>query len=297
MSQNISIEAAFGQAQQLLNAKKYYGALRTLSTVSIHCSKNLDYLTLLAQTQAGLRDLANLIKTRKEIVRQRGIPQDKMNLMKVLYDASCRNEALDVGLDLQAEVLTTEEERALSRLLVKIFLEENDFEGAQEVIAKTIISESDDFLLWAQGVILLNADQKARALDYFRKSVQMNPKNDQAWVSLGMMHKEMGDEDLFIANLERAIDSNPYNTSALKMIATTATRNLQKAPTAFQHVRFYLTEFCFDEDISLCHIQMLCQTKQWETAELELEKLMLNQPSNENYKNLKKSMFEAQNMC
>ncbi|OFZ31596.1 MAG: hypothetical protein A2622_03165 [Bdellovibrionales bacterium RIFCSPHIGHO2_01_FULL_40_29] len=288
---------AFGQVQKHLGAKKYYAALSHLSSLSLQYSKDIEFLTLLSETQAGLKDFTNLIKTQSEIVRQRGSTQDKISLMRCYYRANQRNHALDVGLELQSQTLSTIEEQVLSKLLVKIFLEENDFEGAQEVITRALMSEADDFLLWAQGIVLLNCDNKERALDYFRKAVQLNPRNDQAWVSLAMMHKDMGDEDLYVANLEKAIDLNPYNAAALKLLAGSTQRKSERVTATFEHLRFYLAEYCFDEDISLCHIQMLCQVKQWDIAELEIEKLLLNEPESQSFKKIKKSMFEAQNLC
>ncbi len=296
MSQVSSFNFVFDQVQQALHTKKPYEALRKLSEISNKCSKDMTYLTLLAKTQIAINDLDSLIKTRQEIVRQRGSNEDQMTLMLAYYQVNLRNQALDVGLQLQAKNMTFTEEQKLCKLLVKIYLEENDFEGAQEVITNSILSESDDFLLWAQGIIYLNADRKDKALDYFRKAVQLNKNNDQAWVSLGMMHKEMGDESLSIANIEKAIDLNPYNTSALKLLTNSTVRNSDKMESAFEHLRYYLAEFCFDEDISLCHVQMLCQLKQWSIAELEVEKLLLHEPQNEAVKNIKKSMFDAQVM-
>lgn len=300
MSQASVFNFAFGQVEQSLRSKKPYDALRKLTEISNSCSKDINYLKLLAKTQLAIKDFRSLIKTRQEIVLQRGAVNDVMNLMIAFYQLNLRNEALDVGLQLQGKDLSFAEEQKLSKMLVKIYLEENDFEGAQEVITNSILSESDDFLLWAQGIVHLNADKKDQALDYFRKAVQLNKNNDQAWVSLGMMHKEMGDESLSIANIEKAIDLNPYNASALKILTHATIRNGEKSESAFDHLRNYLAEFCFDEEISLCHVQMLCQLKQWSMAELEVEKLLLHQPHgaySEAAKNIKKSMFEAQVMC
>ena len=295
MSQ-FSTEAVFGQVQQSLKNKKYYQALQQLLSISLKCSKDIKFLTFLSETQKALHDLNGLIITQQEIVRQRGLVFDQLNLMRSFYLANKKNEALDIGLKLQNDELAAGEDLQLSDLMVRIYLEENDFEGAAEAILKAQNSESDDFLLWAQGVVYLNNDQKNHALEYFRRSVQMNPKNDQAWVSLGIMHKDMGDETLFLANIEKALDLNPYNASALKLLSHSAAKNIEKVPSTFSRVQFYLAEHCFDEEISLCHFQLLCGTRNWKWAELEAEKLVLNEPQNETFKNLKKTMGEARSL-
>lgn len=290
----VSTDLVFGQVKQSLRNKKYYAALRQLSDLSLKYSKEINYLMYLSETQAALKDYNNLLKTQIEIVRQRGFVEDHLNLMRLYYKLNFRNEALDVGLNLQSQRLSETQEMQLGQLLIKIYLEENDFEGAQEVIQRLTKMQDNDFVQWAQGVIFLNSDQKDKAIECFRQAVQLNPQNDQAWVSLGMMHKEMGDEDLHLANIEKAIDLNPFNSSALKMLSTSVGRKQDKAEAIFGSVRFYLQEHCFDEEISLCHLQMLCQTKQWQTAELEMEKLMLDKPHSEMFKNIKKSMIELQ---
>ncbi len=296
MSQTQSFQTTFGQVELLLNARKPYGALCKLASISLQFSKDIRFLSLMASTQEQLKDFNNLVKTQQQLVVRRGTVEDKLNLLMAHYKVSERNQALDIGLQLQAEELSAAQDQKLSKILVKIYLEENDFDGAQEVITKCLFSEADDFLMWAQGIVHLNADHKDKALDYFRKAVQLNASNDQAWVSLGIMHKDMGDDDLSAANIEKAIDLNPFNTSALKLMTTATTKNTDKAQAAFGHLRFYLSEFCFDEEISLCHVQMLCQLKQWDAAELEIDKLLFHQPESSAVKNMKKSMIEAQVM-
>ena len=155
-------------------------------------------------------------------------------------------------------------------------------------------SEADDFLLWAQGLVYIKTEENQKALNYFRKAVELNPDNDQAWVSLGMMHKLMGDEALSIANLEKAIDVNPYNAAALKQLTSFTLKNSDKFASTFAHLEFYLSEFCFDDEINLCNVQLLCQTKNWELAQLEVEKLILHEPESLSYINIKNSMIEAQ---
>ena len=295
MSQ-VSVEVVFGQVQHSIKTKQYYSALRQLLSVSLVCSKDITFLSYLSETQLALQDFNGLIKTQAELIRQRGSVEDQFNLMRSFYKMNKRNEALDIGLQLQNQDLADSLDRELSHILTKIYLEENDFEGAAEAILKAKFSESDDFLLWAQGVVYLNNDQKFHALEYFRRAVQMNSKNDQAWVSLGLMHKEMGDEDLYLANIEKAIDLNPFNASALKQFSLSAAKNKEKTNSAFERVRFYLSEYCFDEDISLCHIQMLSHIKQWSLAELEIDKLMFHQPENVLFQNIKKSICAEQNL-
>ena len=153
MSQIENFGSVFGQVERSLQNSRYYEALRQLAEISLSCSKDVHFLVLMARTQAAIKDYQNLIATQNELVKQRGTIADHLNLMVAYYTLGKINEALDVGLQLQGRPMTFTEEQKLSKLMVRIYLEENDFEGASEVITQSLQSEADDFLLWAQGII------------------------------------------------------------------------------------------------------------------------------------------------
>ena len=64
--------------------------------------------------------------------------------------------------------------------------------------------------------------------------------------------------------------------------------------SAFEKIQFYLAEYCLDEEISVCHAEMLGHLQKWDLAHLEVDKLIFNQPDNEGLKNIKKSMGPAE---
>ncbi len=286
----------FGQVEEIILQKKFGLALQKLSSVSITHSKDIVYLRLLAKILKSHVDRSALIKTLKEIVKLESKAADQLELMALLYKNGQINESLDIGLALQEKNILPDQKIQLSELLMKIYIEENDFDGVQDVIDQYFGISKSSFICWAQGLVDLANQNKHKALFNFRKAIDLNPHNDQAWVSLALLHDEMGDRELAFANLENSLDCNPLNNAAVKLYATWAQKDFEKRPKALSSVRFYLCEHEFDEEISLCHVQILCRMQFWSEAESEIEKLILTHPRNLNYRDMKKNLEQNLNM-
>jgi tetratricopeptide (TPR) repeat protein len=283
--------SVFGQVEIDLSNRKFNSALMKLGRVSLQHSKDVSYLKLLCQTLRGMGDHTALIKALKELNRQQPDEVTEIEIMELLYKNAHINEALDIALSLQEREISDSQKQTVYLTLMRIYIEENDFEGVQEIVDQSMtLMKANDFIYWAQGLVFLSNNDRNQALTLFRKAVQMNPKNDQAWVSLALVHFEMGDEELALANLENALDCNPMNSAAVKMYSQWASKREEKTPKALASVRFYLAEHGFDEEISLCHVQLLCRLKQWSAATDEIEKLILTQPRNLNYAVMKKNL-------
>lgn len=57
---------------------------------------------------------------------------------------------------------------------------------------------------------------KARAL--LRKAVSFDDQSDKAWLGLALIHKEFDDKDLALANALLALDLNPVNETAFRLV-------------------------------------------------------------------------------
>lgn len=293
----LSSSSVFGQVESDLKNKKFNFALMKLGGMSVQYSKDISFLTYLSHTLRGLGDQIALIKTLKELNRQQPCAKVEVEIMELLYKNAHINEALDIALSLQERQISSAEMKTVSFTLLRIYIEENDFEGVQEVLnqSSTLLA-GNDFMHWAQGLVFLSNGEKNQAISQFRKAVQLNPMNDQAWVSLALVHQEMGDDELALANLEKALDCNPMNNSAVKLYSQWAAKRVDKNSKALESVRFYLTEHGFDEEISVCHIQLLCHLKHWTDATHELSKLIVSHPRNLNYVAMKKNLEQSLNM-
>jgi tetratricopeptide (TPR) repeat protein len=292
-----SSSSVLSQVEHDLKNKKYTSALQKLSSVSNQMSKNIDYLYSLAKVLKAQSDIGPLIKTLRQITKQSDSVAVEIELMQLLYKNGQINEALDVGLAVQEKKLTQAQKMTLVHLLMKIYIEENDFDGVQEVLEQSATQlPQSDFMHWAQGLVYVSQNEPNHALISFRLAIELNAKNDQAWVSLALLHHEMGDEELALANLETSLDCNPYNNAAVKLYSLWTQKKLDKTLRALNSVQFYLSEHDFDEEISLCHVQLLCRLQHWTAADTEVEKLILTYPKNLNYREMKKNLEQNLNM-
>ncbi len=283
--------SVFGQVELDLINRKFNSAMMRLTSMSLQFSKNPIYLRYLCQALRAIGDQMALVKTLKELNRQESNPEIEIEIMDLLYKNAHINEALDIALILQEKPLSANQRNAVHLTLMKIYIEENDFEGVQEILDQGArLMQTNDFVLWAQGLVQLSNGDKNQALQSFRKAIHANDRNDQAWVSLALVHFEMGDEELALGNLEQALDCNPLNNAAVKLYSQWALRKTDKAKKALHSIRFYLSEHGFDEEISWCHVQLLCGLKHFNAATAELNKLILTHPQNLNYTEMKKNL-------
>jgi tetratricopeptide (TPR) repeat protein len=293
---DLQINSVFGLVENDLDQGKYSSAMMRLTTLSNVYSRDLHFLGLLAVTQKALSDYAGLIKTLNVTAKISGTKASHLDLMYAYYTQGRLNEALDIALLLQDMGLSGIQEKALVHCLVRIYLEFSDYEGIEEVISNYTGNHQDDLIMWAMGLVRLASGNKNEAISFFRNAVSTNPANDQAWVSLALLHEEMGDRELALANLEKALDANHNNATGLKLMAKWHRRNLEQTHHVMNRVRYYLSQHEFDEEISLCYIQMLKENNAIVSASFELDKLILNYPSKAEYSAMKKNLEDTPNL-
>lgn len=286
--------SVFGPVQADLKNGFYKAAFKKLIPLSTQFSHDETFLSLLADAQRGLRDAAGLIKTLQVLAQVTGRSEAQMELMRTYYVEGRLNEALDIGLALQEEPLPPLQYRELLHTLTRIYLEFNDYEGVRELVQSC---EVDDALVWALGCAQLAEGQLSESLTSFRRAVDMNPNADQAWVSLALVHEHMGDRDLALANLERALDINPHNSTGLKLMAKWQSGNLSKLNTIRNRVEFYLSRRGFDEEMSLCLVNILHESGELNRAHFEMDRLILHNPQNPQLYEMKKNLQDVQNLC
>ena len=290
------VDLVFRQIKKDLDLFRYSAAMVKLAGLSKTHNKDLDYLILLAQTQKALGEFTNLIKTLEIIVGLRGSSSDFIELMRAMYSGGRLNEALDIALFLQeyglSGKLSEGEDRAVTHCLVKIYLEFSDFEGLQEVLGACDYIAKDSLLLRAMGLLFWELDDRAEALSFFVKSIDIENTNDQAWLNIAMLHKELGNDAMAWDCLEKVIELNSNNAAALKLMVDWHNQEPEKINKVIYALRRYLCKFEFDEEISLCYVQMLKKINDMNSVRIELEKLILYHPVKLEYQMMKKN-FEV----
>lgn len=185
---------------------------------------------------------------------------------------------------LEALEILTEESKELFEVyknLGNIFMREGDFESAEEFYNKAFtINPLSDVLHVNLGTLSLQQQSLEMSLSRFRTALEHNPRSDKAWVGLALVHNAMGDFVLARANLENALDVNSRNRTAVHLAASWAVRD-QDYGFAIQALENFVSFVDCDEEMSLLLIHLFCVTGQIVEAQLELERLLLWNPTNE----------------
>ncbi len=180
--------------------------------------------------------------------------------------------------------LLTEETPALFEVyknLGNIAIREGDYDGAEEYYNKAQTQKPrSDVLSVNKGTLALQRSETAEALVQFRTALEINYKNDKAWVGLAMVHNIMGDFVLARANVFNACDVNPKNRTAVQLSASWAIRD-QDYGMAIEVLQNYLCEVETDEEMSLLLVHVFCLRNQFSEALLEVERLLLWEPGNQ----------------
>lgn len=107
----------------------------------------------------------------------------------------------------------------LLKVLGNSLIQIKDYEGAREAYEKAfLISPGSDVLQVNFGTLCIQENDWNQAIECFRHALFLNCDNDQAWVGVGLCHRMRGDLDLAFANMERALDQNPLNETALSLL-------------------------------------------------------------------------------
>ena len=109
----------------------------------------------------------------------------------------------------QVQVLDLELELAIHHGEVeKIYACQRKYEDLKRTSAR---------YFYSLALINLKNNEEANALENLRTSLAMDAQMDTSWTALALLHHKIGDVDLALANLQKALDSNPYNQTALKL--------------------------------------------------------------------------------
>ena len=168
-----------------------------------------------------------------------------------------------------------------------------DFQAAEENYFRAFsIDSKSDVLLVNLGTLEFQRGELSTALEKFRAALMLNPRNDRAWVGLAIVHDKMGDFGLAVANLENAVEIAPDNRTAVHILANWAVRDRRYA-TAIEGLEEYLAQVEQDEEMSLVLIHLFCLNQDYELAKLEIERVLLWNPKNDEVVKLGQELASA----
>ncbi|MAE73413.1 MAG: hypothetical protein CL675_04910 [Bdellovibrionaceae bacterium] len=142
------------------------------------------------------------------------------------------------------------------------------------------INSSSVALLVNLGTLEVQKGLWNKALHWYRKASRQDSHNDRAWIGLALVHRQFGDHELSWANIERALDLNSVNPTALKLAIQWAFQD-HKTARIVSRLETYMSWHQDDTDMGRLLAQVYFDSGQYINAATELERLLLNQPTDE----------------
>lgn len=107
----------------------------------------------------------------------------------------------------------------LLKFLGNSLVQIKDLDGAQEAYEKAfLLFPGSDTLQVNFGTLWIQRGDWNLATECLRQALFLNHANDKAWVGLALCHRVRGDFDLAFGNVDRALDENAMNETALALM-------------------------------------------------------------------------------
>jgi Flp pilus assembly protein TadD len=156
--------------------------------------------------------------------------------------------------------------------LGNLALRSGDIEGAEELYNRAYtLSPHSDVLMVNIGTLEIQKGNWTQAADHFRKAVELNQQNDNAWIGLAMAYRSLSDFDLAWGALEKALDLNPLNLIGLRLIVEWALSD-SKYDSAILRLKIYMGDCSHDSDMSFCLATLLFKSGHIRESKFELQR-------------------------
>ncbi len=241
-------------------------------------------------SKAELQILQQLAKTEKNF-------QSFSRLGHLHYQRGEFNEAFDFYEKAISELVFDQSQLFdIYKNMGNICVQDRDFEAAEDFYHKawTLNSESD-LLHVNLGTLAIQKNNLNEALERFRRAVELNGANDKAWVGLALAHYEMGDFQLAVANIENALDINAKNRTAVLLAAKWCQKD-QRVGWGCQALQEYLSNVDCDPELSIVLVHLFCLRGERELALLELERLLLWEPTHSEALRIEQELINQKKM-
>lgn len=278
-------------AQVLMKHREYPLALNLLRQASNIDSKNPVTLSLLVSALESSQRIDEALLVSRALSKIDYGFESMCKYATALYKLGKDQEALDKYYEALA-VLTQENSLLFEvyKNMGNIFVRQGDFDGAEEYYNKAYtLNPESDILLVNLGTLEVQRNDFDKSVYCFRRAIEINADNDKAWVGLAMVHNHIGDAELAWANVERALDINPKNRTAVHLAANWGVRD-QQPGRAIEALQNYLSSVEQDEDMSLVLINLFCMQGQFNEALMEIERVLLWNPSHQEVRELKRKL-------
>jgi len=173
------------------------------------------------------------------------------------------------------------------KFLGNAYLKLGDIDSAEENYNKAFTLKPKSSLLQVNfGTLAIQRNEWHMVQYHFRQALKYDINQDKAWTGLAIYHNYMGDRELAVANLKKALDLNPTNRTALLLLI-----NWWPKTSALDEIVLRLTHYLdienTDLEMSQVLIKVAVENQDFHIAKLEIEKLVCLEPNNLLYHQMK----------
>ena len=189
----------------------------------------------------------------------------------VLYGLGRNAEALNIYNEMLLDLADEEAELfKVYKAIGNIFVRQGDLEAAEENYNKAFsIDPQSDVLLVNYGTLEIQRGHIQQALERYRQALLLNDKNEKAWVGLALIHREYGDKELGWGNIQKALDLDPSNNTAIQLMADWAVKD-HRLPEVIERLEKYLSINDQDSERSLLLAKLLFISGRSDLAKTEV---------------------------
>lgn len=275
------IKQTFSIACWLLKHQEYsssYKLLRQLLNKSPYCLEFIKKAIFCAEKLNRNEELLQLNETLFKIDDH---PLHIENLAHTLYKNGQEKEALKYFY-IALQSLGQEKLNLFNiyKTMGNIYLKVQNIDLAQDCYHKAFrLNSFDSVLLTNLATLDIQLNQWKAAQEKLCQAILFTSDYDPAWVGLALVHRHYGDKELSWANLEKSIDLNPTQETALEL-ALSWVVNDQKYNLVISWLKAYLAQNFMDEKMSLALAQLFFLKGLNRQSQLELERTLALNPQN-----------------
>lgn len=269
----------FQAARLLITHKEFAPAQQLLRKTLSLAPWSVVTIKALAECAFGLGQTGEGVKLLQALVRISDHPDHLVRLADALYDLGQDQEALRYYLS----ALRTLDESApqlfeIYKTMGNIFVRSRDFDSAEDNYNKAYRLNPHSAILRVNfGTLEIQRGNWDAAVQRLREAIVLDPSCDRAWVGLAITHRQFGDHQLSWANLARALDHNPMNTTALQLALSWVVKD-ERWEQVTQWLVAYLSRNGEDSLMSLALAQLWFLRGRHQNARVELERTLALDP-------------------
>ena len=270
----------FQAAKLLMQHEEFYPAQKLLRQVLSSAPQSSTTVYALAECAGHLGQQAERLQLLRALITLDDHPDYLLALAQTYYEQGSDQEALKYYL--QAVNLLPEDGEMLFEAfknMGNIYVRCHDFESAEENYNRAhTLNPRSATLLVNFGTLAIQRNNWDEAIQRFRDAVSVDPGFDRAWVGLSLVHRQFGDFDLSWANLARALDLNPLNTTALQLALSWVVKD-QRWSLVSESLKQYMVLNDQDAVMSLALAQLWFLQGHFAQAHLELTRTLALDPA------------------